>query len=200
MQYNFDGPHAEDAYAILASLVVPRPIALVTTMDAMGRLNAAPFSFFNLLGTEPPVVALGIGNRADDTPKDTARNIETTGEFVINLVHPELAEAMNLCSASIPYGQSEIELAGLSTAASFFLKTPRLAEARVALECKLVQTSYIGENRIILGQIHHAYVHADMVDAGTGRIVTEAWAPIGRLASPHWYCQTQPRFEMVRPG
>jgi flavin reductase (DIM6/NTAB) family NADH-FMN oxidoreductase RutF len=197
--FDFDGPHLDEAYGILASLIIPRPIALVTTVDTQGVVNAAPFSFFNLLGVEPPIVALGIGNRADGSPKDTARNLLANQECVIHLVHPEIANQMNLCAASLPYGQSELPLAGFTTIASQLVKPPRLAEAQVALECRLLQELQIGENRLLVAQIHLAHV-ADVLVCGESEIDSQAWAPIGRLASPHFYCHTQPRFEIVRPG
>ena len=103
MELDLEGRHADRAYAILAGLVTPRPIALVTTVDAEGRVNAAPFSFFNVLGAEPPIVGFAPGDRDDGTPKDTARNIRLTHEFVVNLVDEAIAEPMNRCAASLPF-------------------------------------------------------------------------------------------------
>lgn len=197
--YDFDGAQSENAYDILASLIIPRPIALVTTCDAVGAVNAAPFSFFNILGVEPPIVALGIGDKADGSPKDTARNLMESGECVIHLVHPDLGPQMNLCATSLPYGQSELPLAGFTTVASSLVRPPRLAEAMVALECRLVQTLKIGENRILLAQIHLAHV-AEALTTADGEIDSQAWAPLGRLAAPDFYCHTQPRLKMSRPG
>ncbi len=114
MELDIEAQFAERAYPILASLVTPRPIALVTTISAEGKLNAAPFSFFNLLGAEPPILAVAPGDRDDGTPKDTARNIRLTHEFVVNLVDEALGEAMNQCAASLPYGENELERAGLA--------------------------------------------------------------------------------------
>ena len=109
MELDFDGPLAARAYSILASLVVPRPIALVTTISPAGKVNAAPFSFFNVLGADPPILAVAPGDRDDGTPKDTARNIRLNHECVVNLVDEALAEAMNKCAASLPYGQEELQ-------------------------------------------------------------------------------------------
>ena len=108
MELDLEGQLAERAYPILASLVVPRPIALVTTVSPEGKVNAAPFSFFNLLGADPPILAVAPGVRDDGTPKDTARNIRLTHEFVVNLVDEGLAEAMNKCAASLAYGEDEL--------------------------------------------------------------------------------------------
>jgi flavin reductase (DIM6/NTAB) family NADH-FMN oxidoreductase RutF len=120
---------ADRAYPILASLVTPRPIALVTTISADGKLNAAPFSFFNLLGANPPICAFAPGDREDGTPKDTARNVRATHEFVVNLVDEAIAEAMNQCAASLPFGESELTRAGLHAARSSLVKPPRIAES-----------------------------------------------------------------------
>src|ERR1017187_4668280 len=113
MELDLEGQFADQAYPILASLVVPRPIALVTTIRHDGKVNVAPFSFFIVLGGEPPILAVAPGDRDDGTPKDTARNIRLTHEFVVNLVDEALAEAMNKCAASLPYGEDELQHAGL---------------------------------------------------------------------------------------
>src|SRR5438128_5501090 len=118
MAFDLEGKHADRAYGLLASLVVPRPIALVTTLGEDGVVNAAPFSFFNLLGAEPPILGICPGDRSDGTPKDTARNIRASHQFVVNLVDESIAEAMNKCAASLPPGTSELEHAGLTTAPS----------------------------------------------------------------------------------
>ena len=110
--------HADRAYAILAGLVTPRPIAWVTTLNEDGSVNAAPFSFFNVFGAEPPLVIFAPGDRDDGSPKDTARNCRRTGEFVVNLVNEPLAQVMNRTSATIPYGVSETEQEVLATTGS----------------------------------------------------------------------------------
>src|SRR6266850_5141855 len=108
MEIDIEAEFADRAYAILASLVTPRPIAFVTSISPDGKINAAPFSFFNLLGADPPILAIAPGNRDDGTPKDTARNIRLMHEFVVNLVDETVAEAMNRTAASLPYGVSEL--------------------------------------------------------------------------------------------
>ena len=113
MELDLENEFADRAYPILASLVTPRPIALVTTISADGKINAAPFSFFNLLGANPPICAFAPGDRDDGTPKDTALNVRATHEFVVNLVDEAIAEAMNQCAASLPYGENELTRAGL---------------------------------------------------------------------------------------
>lgn len=197
--YDFDGPDLDHAYSVLSSLIIPRPIALVSTMDAEGRVNVAPFSFFNLLGVEPPIVALGIGDKADGSPKDTARNILATREFVIHLVHADIAEQMNLTAASLPYGESELASAKFTTRPSTLVQPPRLAEALVAMECTLAEVVTIGENRLLLGQVRRCHLDPSLAGTEHGKINAAAWLPIGRLATPHWYCHTGDRFELIRP-
>lgn len=200
MELDLEGRYAERAYPILASLVTPRPIALVTTLGADGAVNAAPFSFFNVLGAEPPIVALAPGDRDDGTPKDTARNIRANHEFVVNLVDEAIAERMNLCAASLPYGVSELKHAGFTPAPSSVVKPPRIAESPVSLECAEWGTLQIGGNRVVIGLVKRVHLRDEFFDATQGRVRGEKLMLIGRMASPHWYCRTRDRFEMVRPA
>jgi len=200
MELDLENEFAERAYPILASLVTPRPIALVTTLSADGRVNAAPFSFFNLLGADPPICAFAPGDRDDDTPKDTARNVRATHEFVVNLVDEAIAEAMNQCAAALPFGESELARAGLSAAASSVVKPPRIAEAPASLECVEWGTLQIGGNRVIIGLIKRVHLRDELFDVATKRVRTDKLLTIGRMASPHWYCKTRDRFEMIRPA
>jgi len=199
MEFDVEGKHAERAYALLASLVTPRPIAWVTTLSPDGVVNVAPFSFFNLLGANPPILGFCPGDRENGTPKDTAHNIRLTHEFVVNLVDENTAEAMNRTAASLPYGVSELLSAGLTTLPSSTVKPPRIAESPASLECQEWGTLQIGGNRLIVGLIKRVQVRDELVDAQTQRIRTERLHVIGRMASPHWYCRTQDRFEMKRP-
>jgi flavin reductase (DIM6/NTAB) family NADH-FMN oxidoreductase RutF len=199
MELDLEGKYAERAYAILASLVTPRPVAWVTTLGPDGVVNAAPFSFFNVLGANPPILGFCPGDRADGTPKDTARNIRLTHEFVVNLVDEAVAEAMNRTAASLPYGVSELKQAGLTTAPSSVVKTPRIAESPASLECVEWGTLQIGDNRLIIGLVKRIQVRDEFFDPKTLRIRTENYHVIGRMASPHWYCRTRDRFEMIRP-
>jgi len=199
MELDLEHQLADRAYPILASLVTPRPIAFVTTMSPDGNINAAPFSFFNLLGADPPILAIAPGDRDDGTPKDTARNIRLTHEFVVNLVDEAIAEAMNRCAASLPYGENELEHAGLHTSPSSIVKSPRIAESPVNLECKEWGTLHIGDNRMIIGLIKRVHLRDDLFDLKNKRVQSERLFLIGRMASPHWYCRTRDRFEMIRP-
>ena len=199
MELDLEEKHAERAYAVLAALVTPRPIAWVTTLDVTGVVNAAPFSFFNVLGANPPIVGFCPGDREDGTPKDTALNIRKSHEFVVNLVDEAVAQAMNITAASLPFGISELTSAGLTAASSSVVKPPRIAEAPASLECLEWGTLQIGGNRLIIGLVKRIHVRDDLIDRATLRIRTERFQVIGRMASPDWYCHTADRFEMRRP-
>jgi flavin reductase (DIM6/NTAB) family NADH-FMN oxidoreductase RutF len=200
MELDLEKDFADHAYGILASLVTPRPIALVTTMSADGKVNAAPFSFFNLMGANPSICAFAPGDRDNGTPKDTALNIRATHEFVVNLVDEAIAEKMNLCAASLPFGENELTHAGLTSTPSSIVKPPRIVEAPASLECLEWGTLQIGGNRMVIGLIKRLHVRDELFDVEKKRVHTEKLLTIGRMASPHWYCKTSERFEMIRPA
>ncbi|WP_367870401.1 flavin reductase family protein [Luteolibacter sp. Populi] len=199
MELDLLGTHADRAYAILAGLVMPRPIAWVTTLNEDGTVNAAPFSFFNVFGDDPPLLIFAPGDRPNGTPKDTALNVKRTGEFVVNLVSEELKEAMNGTSATLPHGVSETEHVGLVTLPSSVIAPPRIADAPASLECKVHSIQEIGSNRLILGIVHRVHVQEAIFDPEHLRIHQEVYHPVGRMGSPNWYCHTADLFEMVRP-
>src|ERR1041385_3011460 len=200
MELDLEHEFADRAYLLFRSRVTPRPIAFIPTISPEGKVNAAPFSFFNLLGADPPILAVAPGDRDDGTPKDTARNIRSTHEFVVNLVDESIAEAMNQCAASLPYGENELDRAGLHAVKSSLVRPPRIAESPVSLECFEWGTLQIGDNRVVIGLIKRVHVRDDLFDAATKRIRSDQLFLIGRMASPHWYCRTRDRFEMVRPA
>jgi flavin reductase (DIM6/NTAB) family NADH-FMN oxidoreductase RutF len=188
--------HAEaDNYKILTNVVVPRPIAWVTSLGVTGIVNLAPFSFFNAVGSDPLYLIVSVGVRDDGSPKDTARNIGSRGEFVVNLVTEDLLGAMNISAADFPPDQSEMIAADLHSAPSIKINTPRLKEAQVSLECRLVQALALGSNTLFIGEILMFHV----ADALMGpRFHVKGFAPIGRLGSPSMYCRTSDRFELPR--
>src|ERR1017187_2139444 len=200
MELDLEKEFADRAYQLLASLVTPRPIALVTTLSPDGKINAAPFSLFNLMGANTPICAFAPGDRDNGTPKDTALNIRATHEFVVNLVDEKIAEAMNQCAASLPYGENELVRAGLTAAPSSIVKPPRIVESPVNLECTEWGTLQIGENRVVIGLIKLIHLRDELFDSEKRRIRTDKLFLIGRMASPHWYCKTRERFEMIRPA
>jgi flavin reductase (DIM6/NTAB) family NADH-FMN oxidoreductase RutF len=197
--FDLTGPHREDAYLILAGLVIPRPIALVTTLSPEGIVNAAPFSFFNVLGDSPPIIGFCPGDRATGVPKDTVINIRQNHAFVVNLVDAGIAAAMNACSAALPYGVSELAHAGLTPVVSERVPVPRIQEAPASLECKHYSTLEIGENRLIIGEVLCVHVKDGIMNAENFRVDPSLYQPVGRMQSPHWYCHTTQMFEMPRP-
>ena len=198
MTFDLESLPPAQRYRILASLVTPRPIAWVTTVDSEGNTNAAPYSFFNVFGANPPLVAFAPGNNNRETPKDTARNLRRNREFVIHLVDEPLGEAMVATSATLPHGESELELGQLATLPSHKVAPPRIADAPVALECTEHSTLEIGKNRLVIGIVHLAHVRDGLMD-GDGYLKEGTYAPLGRMASPDWYARTSDQFEMPRP-
>jgi flavin reductase (DIM6/NTAB) family NADH-FMN oxidoreductase RutF len=199
LELDLEKDFADRAYQLLVSLVVPRPIALVTTASPDGKINAAPFSFFNVLGANPPICAFAPGDRDDGMPKDTALNVRATHEFVVNLVDEKIAEAMNQCAASLPFGENELVRAGLTAVPSSIVKPPRIAESPASLECVEWGTLQIGKNRVVIGLIKRLHLRDELFDAEKKRIHADKLFLIGRMAAPHWYCRTRDRFEMIRP-
>lgn len=196
MQFDLETASASVAYKLLIGLIAPRPIALITSMDEQGRLNAAPFSAFNYFGTDPPVVGIGVQNRPNSEyePKDTARNIRRTGEFVINVVTEDIAEKMNISAIDFPAEMSEVELAGFTTAPSKAVKAPRLAEAHAALECREYATVEIGKSRIILGRVVSVFVEDRFVDPAGPYIKAQELHAVGRMNGLGNYVRTRDAF------
>ena len=187
------------AYKLLAGLVVPRPIALVTTVDERGRTNAAPFSFFNVMGTEPPMVVIAPSDRDDGTPKDTAANLILNGECVIHLCDELLAKRMVACARSLPAGESEIESGRFLTQKAEKVRPPILIECPVALECRVIDIRYYGENRLVILEVLLAHVREGVADPETWKVDYKNYAPVGRLNSPDGYVRTVDRFRMDFP-
>jgi flavin reductase (DIM6/NTAB) family NADH-FMN oxidoreductase RutF len=185
-----------DNYKVFTNVVVPRPIAWITSVDDSGRVNLAPFSFFNAMASDPTMyVAVGVGRRADGSPKDTARNIERGRDFVVNLVTAELLEAMNVSAADFPPDHSELIAAGLHAAPSIKIGAPRLAEAEVSLECRLFKSLPLGGSTLFVAEVVMFHVADRLLGP---RLHIEGFAPLGRLGSPSLYCRTTDRFELPR--
>ena len=193
MHFDLQVLEPRDCYKLLVSVVVPRPIALVTTLDNEGRVNAAPFSFFNLLGSDPPVVALAPGEG-----KDTARNIRERGEFVVNIVDEALAPAMNVCAVPFPPGVDELEAAGLTAVPSIAVGPPRVGESPVSLECREHTTLSIGRNRITLGTVLHLHIRDDLVDPEKMHVHADRLHAVGRMHGGGWYARTNDLFDLPR--
>lgn len=196
MQFEIEKIPASHVYKLIIGLVTPRPIALVTSMDPEGRLNAAPFSAYNYLAIDPPIIGIGVAARSSDParPKDTARNIGATGEFVVNIVTEDIAQQMNICGTDFPPEMNELELAGFTTAPSQVVKVPRIAEAHAALECREHTTLLIGNSRIILGRVVSMYVEDRFVDPAGPYINAEELHTVGRMNGLGSYVRTRDAF------
>jgi flavin reductase (DIM6/NTAB) family NADH-FMN oxidoreductase RutF len=201
MDFDFNRLAAADRYELLLGTVVPRPIALITTLDSGGKLNAAPYSLFNVIGHEPPMVAVSVLPHPERRLKDTGQNIIATEEFVVNLVSEELAEAMNVTCIDAPTGFDEAKLARLATTPSKMVKPPRIAASPVAYECKLLTSMSFGPHQaIVIARIVHGHVADEfVVDAARGLVDTPKLKLIGAMHGARWYARLSNRFEMERP-
>ncbi len=194
-------PQSFDGFnRVLTGVVVPRPIAFVSTMSKDGLINLAPYSFFNAVAYDPPTIVFSSSRQAGDKRKDTLTHIEETGEFVVNIVVDDIAEAMNRTAAEYPSEVSEFEIAGLTPAPSERVKPPRVAESPVNMECRLLQVVPLGQgdhqHGLVIGQIVLMHIRDDIIDGH--RINHQRLKPTGRLAGS-MYCHTSDVFEMVRP-
>lgn len=184
-------------YKILIGTVIPRPIALVTTVSRDGAPNAGPFSFFNVLTHDPAIVAIGVENYADMRFKDTARNIRETGEFTVHICDDAMVEQMEICAIKFGPDVNEIEHAGLHTVPGTAVKSPRILEAPAALECRRYMTLELGPAReIILGQVIGVHVRSDAVNPENHHIDQMKMDAIGRMGG-HTYTRTRDQFDHV---
>jgi flavin reductase (DIM6/NTAB) family NADH-FMN oxidoreductase RutF len=181
------------------AIVAPRPIGWISTADPDGRVNLAPYSFFNAFCERPPIVGFASGGR-----KDSQRNAEATGEFVVNLATRRHAQAVNLTSAAVPHGVNEMELAGLAAAPCRLVRPPRVADAPAALECKLLLALPLKDldgrptdSTLVLGQV--VGVHLDRAFLKDGLFDVAAAGTIARCGYRGDYTQVTALFEMLRP-
>jgi flavin reductase (DIM6/NTAB) family NADH-FMN oxidoreductase RutF len=185
---------ASSRYVILTSLVVPRPIAFVTTINENGIVNAAPFSYFNLMGNDPPIVAIGIGK--DESRKyglkDTGYNIQKTREFVINIVNEDIVEKVNLTSIDFPPEMDESEIAGLTKLPSVRVRPPRIKESASNFECRHLSTIEIGNVRVVIGEIIYLHIDEKYVtfQKNDHHILTELIRPVGRMHGKDFYTRS----------
>lgn len=197
--FDFSALSARERYKLMIGTIVPRPIALVTTVDEAGRVNAAPFSFFNCLSADPPILAIGVETNPDMSLKDTGENIRRTEVFTVNIVSVAIAEAMHVCAARYPRGVDELKEAGLTACPGVKIAAPYIAEAPAAFECRRTMTLELGKSRqIILGEIVQAHYQPGVVDPETLRVDPAALDAIARLGGDT--CATiRDRFEMLTP-
>lgn len=197
--FDFARLGAAERYKLVTAVVVPRPIAWVSTLGRGGGVNLAPYSFFGLMGSDPAVVAFAPGDRPDGTPKDTALNIGSGGEFTVNLVSAELAGAMNATATDFPYGLGEPQEVGVALAPGVRVRVPRVAASPAALECREVQTVQIGRTRVVLGEVLglHLWRRA-LLDAERHHVDTAALDLVGRMGGRGGYTRTRDTFTLGR--
>lgn len=195
---NIDLANAEkrQIYSLLCGLIAPRPVAWITSMNAAGHLEAAPFSAFNYVGMDPPIVAVGIANEPGPgaIAKQTAQNIRNTGEFVVNVVSEAVAETMNFTAIDFPPEIKHLEIGALKTEPSLIVKVPRIAASPASLECRELMTMEIGRNRIILGQVVAVHVKDEFIDQTGHYIRAEELHAIGRMNGLGAYVKTRDAF------
>lgn len=200
MDWRADQLTERERYKLLVNTVLPRPIALVTTMSEAGAINTAPFSFFNVMGSDPAIIALGLegDSSAADGIKDTTRNILACKEFVVNLVDKPLVDAINICGVPFPSGEAEHERAALVVAPSIQIAPPRIAQSPVQFECRLHTTLAIGPARhVVIGEIVHLHIR-DEILTERGYIDVDAFNPVGRIHGADWYVDLQSRFQSTK--
>ena len=200
MDWRADQLSERERYKLLVNTVLPRPIALVSTVAETGAVNTAPFSFFNVMGSDPAIVALGLEGDAqsEDGIKDTTRNILANREFVVNLVDRPLVDAMSICGVRFPTGDAEHERAGLAMLPSVQIAPPRVAQSPVQYECRLHTVLAIGAARhVVIGEIVHLHIR-DALLTPQGHIDIDAFNPIGRIHGSDWYVDLQSRFQSTK--
>jgi len=192
-----------ERYKLLIGLVIPRPIAWVSTWSENGVANCAPFSFFNVISEDPPLCILSFNWRSDGAIKHTLKNIRRTGEYVVNLADEATANAMHLTGTEIPEAESEFSRFGLTPAPAKVVKHPRIAEAAASLECRVERRINFGpEREMVVGEILLIHARDGIIDPVTKRISEELYRPVGRLFANR-YCTTRQRFNlpgMLPPG
>jgi flavin reductase (DIM6/NTAB) family NADH-FMN oxidoreductase RutF len=175
LEFDLESLDPRARYFLLTSVVVPRPIAWVSTLDGDGKRNLAPYSYFNACSATPPIIHF-----TSTAPKDSIANVRETGEFVVNVVSAELAQAMRTSSALFPAGEDEFEWAELEAAQSIRVRPPRVRRAKVALECRLRQLLEMGEGTMAFGDVLH--IHVERSVWSDGRVDPALLAPVGRLS------------------
>jgi flavin reductase (DIM6/NTAB) family NADH-FMN oxidoreductase RutF len=199
MDFDFAQLATPDRYKLMSAAVTPRPIAWITTQSSDGVRNAAPYSFFNMMGAEPPLVAVGMMRRPDGSHKDSAQNIIDTGEFVVNLVSEADAPLMNATCIDAPPGFDELDHAGIATVASAVIMPPRIASAPVSMECRLFQHIEAGQTSVILGQVLRFHIADALVDGDRLHVDTLAMKLVARMHGAGWYARDPDLFQLARP-
>lgn len=186
---------AYQRYKLMASLIVPRPIALVTTVNIEGVVNAAPFSMFAMMGEDPPLVMISINRLTDGSLKDTAANILRSGEFVVHMTDEPITRQMHDCGTPLPSDQSELDLVGFVAEPSLAIAPPRIAQAPVAFECALWEKVETDSRYIFFGRILHMHARDGLIDTQAWRVNLQDYFPVGRFGAS-FYMKTRDRFAL----
>lgn len=202
MELDFETLPPRSRDKLMLATIVPRPIALVTSIDAAGRINAGPFSYFQGVAPEPPLLAIMVQLDHERNSKDTARNIRETGEFTVNLVNEAMAPAMNVTSISYPPEVDELAEAGLTPAPAVKVTPPRIAESPASFECRLYADNPVGPGHAMLvGEIVQMHLKDEyLANAERLHVATEKMGLIARMHGAGWYARTTDLFEMKRPS
>lgn len=195
MEIDFSTLTPYECYKLMASLIVPRPIALVTSVNAQGVVNAAPFSMFNMLGEDPPILFISINKLQDQHLKDTSANILDNGQFVVHIADEPMAEQMHQCGDALPSTVSELEVVGLGTSPSCAVKPPRIREAPVAFECALSEQLETPSRHIFIGKVLWLHARDDLIDTANFRVRLQNYFPVARFGASY-YIRTRDRFSL----
>jgi flavin reductase (DIM6/NTAB) family NADH-FMN oxidoreductase RutF len=195
MQIDFSTLTAYQRYKLMASLIVPRPIALVTTQNEDGVVNAAPFSMFNMLGEDPPILMISISKLQDHQLKDTANNILSNGQFVVHIADEAMAQQMHRCGDTLPANVSELDVVGLTTAPSQAVRPPYIVQAPVAFECELQETMENASRHIFIGKVLWLHAREDLIDTELYRVRLQNYFPVARFGASY-YIRTRDRFSL----
>jgi flavin reductase (DIM6/NTAB) family NADH-FMN oxidoreductase RutF len=195
-EVDFSAITSYQRYKLMASLIVPRPIALVTTVGANGVVNAAPFSMFNMIGEDPPILMISINRLSDGRLKDTAANILHNGEFVVHMSDEPLAEKMHACGESFPADVSELAAVGLTPVPSLRVQPPRIQESPIAFECVLHETLETPSRYVFIGRIVWLAAREGLIDTQAWRVNLRDYRPIARFGAS-FYTRTEDRFSIA---
>ncbi|MFB6142189.1 MAG: flavin reductase family protein [Halorientalis sp.] len=184
MEFTLADGDPESFHRLVSSIVVPRPIGWMSSQDEAGRVNLAPFSYFTVASTAPPVLVFSCEERDDGSRKDTPSNVIDTGEFVYNLVTEDVIEQVDRSSAPLAPDENEFEVTDLTEAPSATVSPPRVAEAAAHFECELEETLDVYGNTVVLGRVRHAHVDESLLD--DGNVDARAVDAVGRMGGPYY--------------
>jgi flavin reductase (DIM6/NTAB) family NADH-FMN oxidoreductase RutF len=199
-EVDFEQISSYQRYKLMASLIVPRPIALVTTLGANGVVNAAPFSMFNMIGEDPPILMISINRLQDGRLKDTAANILYNGQFVVHMSDEPMAQKMHDCGESMPSDVSELTAVGLTPVPSLTVAPPRIQEAPIAFECVLHEKLETPSRYVFIGRIQWLAAREGLIDTEAWRVNLRDYKPVARFGAS-FYTRTEDRFSLSdKPG